>query len=50
MGQDNNSPAENVYNKMSGTIIGQWIGIKKKCMHVLNTYHIAGNFHGVKFS
>ena len=32
MGQDNNSPAENVHNMTSG-IVGYWIEEEKKYMH-----------------
>ena len=32
MGQDNNSPTENVHNTVSG-ILGQWIEKEKKHMH-----------------
>ena len=38
MGQDNNSPAENVHNTTSGTL-GEWIGKEKKYIHFsIKTY------------
>ena len=37
MGQDNNSPAENVHNTVSG-ILRQWIKKEKKYMHFQHKY------------
>ena len=39
MGQDNNSPSENVHNTMSG-ILGQWIEKEKKYMHYQQKYKL----------
>ena len=39
MGQDNDSPAENVHNTRSGTL-GQWVGKRiKKYMHFSTQIH-----------
>ena len=38
MGQDNNSPTENVHDMMSGTL-SQWIGKENKYMHTSTQAH-----------
>ena len=44
MGQDNNLPAENVHNTMSGTL-GQWIANNEKSMRVSTQIHTQNMEH-----